>query len=158
MVSSTMDLIIKLTSSLSIMLSKEFSGKFSTDDNGTLYKTFTRNIIFQGLRNALVEVVKEVLKQLRFKSSRVFLDTSLGGHEYNTRRKQKGLLPSTYNRLVLKQRRLTNVLRKAYIWLCLLNLIPPELRNVTAEQVNKIVRNINEVYVVDNKELFELFF
>ena len=35
--------------------------------------------------------------------------------------------------------------------------IPPELRNFTAEQVNKIVRNINEVYVIDNKELFEFF-
>ena len=86
------------------------------------------------------------------------LDTSLGGHDYNTRRKQKGLLPSTYNRLVLKQRSLTNVLRKAYNWLRLLNLIPPELRNFTAEQMNKIVRNINEVYVIDNKDLFELFF
>ena len=47
---------------------------------------------------------------------------------------------------------------KAYNWLSLLNLIPPELRNLTAEQVNKIVRNINEVYVIDNQELFELFF
>ena len=104
------------------------------------------------------ETVKEVFKQLRLESPMVYLDTSLGGHDYNTRRKQKGLLPSTYNRLVLKQRSLTNVLRKAYNWLRLLNLIPPEFRNFTAEQVNKIVRNINEVYVIDNKELFELFF
>ena len=104
------------------------------------------------------EVVKEVFKQLRLESPRVYLDTSLSGHDYNTKRKQKGLLPSTYNRLVLKQRSLTNVLRKAYNWLRLLNLLPPDFRIVTAEQVNKIVRNINEVYVIDNKELFELFF
>ena len=64
---------------------------------------------------------------------------------------KKGLLPSTYYRL--KQRSLTNVLRKAYNWLRLLSLIPPEVRNFTAEQVNKIARNINEVYVTDNKEL-----
>ena len=59
--------------------------------------------------------------------------------------------------MVSKQGSLTNLLRKAYNWLSLANLIPPELRNFTAEQVNKIVRNINEVYVIDNKELFELF-
>ena len=106
----------------------------------------------------IVEVVKEVFKQLRLESPRVYLDTSSSGHDYNTRRKQKGLLPSTYKRLVLKQRTLTNVLREAYNWLRLLNLIPPELRNFTAEQVNKIIRNINEVYVIDNKELFEFFF
>ena len=93
----------------------------------------------------IVEVVKEVFKQLRFESPRVYLDTSLAGHDYNTRRKQKGLLPSTYNRLLPKQRILTTVLRKAYNWLSLLDLIPAEPRNLTAEQVNKIVRNTNEV-------------
>ena len=107
---------------------------------------------------SIVEVVKEVFKQLRLESPRVYLDTSLGSHDYNTRRKQKGLLPSTYNRLDIKQRSLLNVLRNAYIWLRLLNLIPPELMNFTAERINKIVRNINEVYVIDNKELFQLFF
>ena len=66
------------------------------------------------------EVVKEVFKQLRLESPRVYLDTSLGGHGYNTIRKQKCLLPSTYNRLILKQRSLTNLLRKAYNWFRLL--------------------------------------
>ena len=51
---------------------------------------------------------------------------------------KKSLLPSTYNRLVLKQRSLPNVPRKAYNWLRLLNLIIPELRNFTAEQVKKM--------------------
>ena len=42
------DLLIKRTLKLSTKLSghKEFSRLFSTDDNGTLYKTFTRNINF----------------------------------------------------------------------------------------------------------------
>ena len=34
----------------------------------------------------------------------------------------------------------------------------PELKNFTVEQVNKIARNMNEVDVIDKKELFELFF
>ena len=106
----------------------------------------------------IVEVVKEVFKQLRFESPRVYLDKNLATHDYNTRRKKRGLLPSTQNRLVLKQRSLTNVLRKAYNWLISLNLIPPDLKNFAAEQVNKIMKNINEVYIIDNKELFELFF
>ena len=124
----------------------------------TLQYVYTKHKFLTVYEMFIGEVVKEVFKRLRLESPRVYLDTSLGGHDYNTRRKQKGLLPFTYNRLVLKQRSLTNVPRKAYNWLRLLNLIPPELRNFTAEQVNKIVRNINEVHVVDNKELFELFF
>ena len=80
----------------------------------------------------IVEMVNEVFKQLRLKSPRVYLDTSLAGHDYNTRRKQKGLIPSAYNRLVLKQRSLTIVLRKTYSWINLLHLIPPEQRNLTA--------------------------
>ena len=114
--------------------------------------------IFNVYEMFIVEVVKEVSKPLRLRSPREHLDTSLRGHDYNTRRKQKGLLPSTYNRLVLKQRSLTNVLRKAHNWLCLLNLIPSELKNFTVEQVNKIARNMNEVDVIDKKEIFELFF
>ena len=75
-----------------------------------------------------------------------------------TLEEKKGLLPSTYNSLVLKQRSLTNVLRKAYHWLNLLNINSTALRNITAEQVFEIVRNIIGVYVNDNKDLFKLFF
>ena len=88
----------------------------------------------------IVEVVKEVFKQLQLESPRVYVDTSLVDHDYNTRRKQKGLLPFTYNRLVLMQRSLTNVLREAYNWLRLLDLIPPELRNLTAELRSKSIK------------------
>ena len=72
----------------------------------------------------IAEVMKDFSKQLRLESSMAYLDTSLAGHDYNTRKEQKGLLSSTYNRLVLKQRSLTNVLRKAYNWLISPNLIP----------------------------------
>ena len=41
-----MDLLIKRTLSLSIKLSEELFGLFSTDDNVTLYKTFTGTISF----------------------------------------------------------------------------------------------------------------
>ena len=106
----------------------------------------------------VVEVVKDVFKRLRLESPRVHLDISLVGG-FNTSRKQKVLLPSTYKRPVLNQLSLTNVLRKAYNWLAkFTQFIPPELRNFTAEQDNKIERNIIEVYVIDNKEPFELFF
>ena len=49
----------------------------------------------------IVEVVKEIFKQLRLESPRVYLNTSLARHDYNTRTK-KGLLPYTYNRLDVK--------------------------------------------------------
>ena len=51
----------------------------------------------------IVKVVEEVFKQLRLESPRVHLDISLAGHDYNTSLQRKGLLPSTYNRLVLKK-------------------------------------------------------
>ena len=86
----------------------------------------------------IVEVVKEVFKQLRLESPSEYLDTSLVGHDYNTTRKQKGLLPSTYSRLVLNQRSLLNLI-KTNNWLSLLNSIPPELRSLFAEQVKKVV-------------------
>ena len=124
----------------------------------TLQDIYTKHKFLNIYEMFIAEVVKEVFKQLRFESPRVYLNNTLATHDYNTRRKQRGLLPSTHNRLVLKQRSLTNVLRKAYNWLLLLNLIPPDLRNIAAEQINKIVKNINEVYIIDNKELFELFF
>ena len=88
MVSSTTDLPIKRTLSLSIKLSEEFSGLFSTENNGKLYKTFTRNKLFNIYEIVIVEVVKEVFKQVRLESPRVYLDTSLADQDYNTR-KQK---------------------------------------------------------------------
>ena len=77
---------------------------------GTLQDVYTKHKFLKVYEMFIGEVVKKVSKQLRHESPRVYLDTSLGGNDYNTRRKQKGLLPSTYNRLVLKQRSLTNVL------------------------------------------------
>ena len=65
----------------------------------------------------------------------------MAGHDYSTRRKQKGLLPFTYNILVLRQRRLTNGLKQAKNFLSLLNLIPAELKNHTADQVNKVEKH-----------------
>ena len=48
----------------------------------------------------------------------------LVGHDYITRRKDKGILQSTYNRILLKQHSLSNVLGKSHNWLKSSNLIP----------------------------------
>ena len=121
----------------------------------TLQDVYTKHYFFNVYEMFIVEeVVKKVFKRLRLESPMVYIATSLAGRDYNSRRKQKGLLPCTYIKLVLKQRSLSNVLRKAYKWLSLLNLIPPELRNFTSIQVKTIVRNINEVYVIGNREPF----
>ena len=44
-----------------------------------------------------------------------YLHTYLVSHDYNTRRKQKGMLPLTYNILVLKQRSSRNVSKKGFV-------------------------------------------
>ena len=46
----------------------------------------------------------DLKKKLRLESPRIYFDTNLAGHDYTTRRK-----PSTYIRLVVKQRNSTNV-------------------------------------------------
>ena len=64
----------------------------------TLQDVYTK--LFNVYEIVIVEVVK-VFKQLRLESPRVYLDTTLAGQDYNTSREQKGLLPSTYDRLIL---------------------------------------------------------
>ena len=76
-----MDLLVKRALSISIKLSEEFFGLFSTGDNGTLQNVYTKYNFFNVYEMFFVEVVKEVFKQLRIESPRLYLDTSLAGHD-----------------------------------------------------------------------------
>ena len=141
-----MELPKKRTLSLSIKHSDEFLEQFRTDENGTLYKTSTRNINFLNVYKMLiVEVVKEIFKQVRFESPRLYTLIQVWPVMTTILEENKKVC---YLLLItdwfLKQRSLPNVLRKAYSWL---NLNLPELKNVTAEQVNEVVRNMKEVFV-----------
>ena len=49
-------------------------------------------------------------------------------------------------------------LMKAYNWLTELNLIPPNLLNLSQEQLKKHLKLVNDLYITDNKELFVSIF
>ena len=71
----------------------------------------------------IIEVLNEVLKQLKSNSPCGNLSTKIN-HDYNTRRKAKGLLPATTHRTVMQEKSLKNDLNKCYNWLKANDLIP----------------------------------
>ena len=68
------------------------------------------------------------------------------------------LMPAQYSRTVPKRRSLENFLRLTYNWLMEAELIPIDLRKLSAYQDKKLVTKITANYVVDNKHLFVYYF
>ena len=106
----------------------------------------------------LVDLIKELFKQIRLESPSQLLD--LGNipekiHATMFRRKQ--LLPSIYCRTTLKRKSLTNSLRIAHNWLMELNIIPLNLKDLPAITVKNYIMTLTKLYIVDNKYLFNLF-
>ena len=72
----------------------------------------------------VLEVFKEVFKQIRIESPLHLLQVEKEQTRLKTRFSEKGLLPTAYCRTVTKQKTIENTLRKAYNWLKVHNLIP----------------------------------
>ena len=62
------------------------------------------------------------------------------------------------DRTVVKKKCLANSLMKAYNWLTELNLIHPNLLNLSQEQLKKHLKLVNDLYTTDNKEIFVSIF
>ena len=75
-----------------------------------------------------------------------------------TRFRRKQLLPSIYCRTTSKRKSLTNSLRLARNWLIELKLIPMKLKDLPAITVKNYIMTLTTLYIVDNKDLFNLFF
>ena len=107
----------------------------------------------------LNEVVSEVFKEMRFDSPLKLLDfEKLPKSNTTTRWNSKGVFAPIVSRTVVKKKCLANSLMKAYNWLTELNLIPPNLLNLSQEQLKKHLKLVNDLYITDNKELFCLYF
>ena len=64
----------------------------------------------------IIEVVNEVLKQLKSFSPCAYLFTNTNNN-YNTRKKAKGLLLATTHRNLMQEKSLKNALNRSYNWL-----------------------------------------
>ena len=107
----------------------------------------------------LNEVVFEVFKEMRYDSPLKLLDfEKLPKSNTTLRWNSKGVFAPILSRSVVKKKFLANSITKAYNWLTELNLIPPNLLNLSQEQLKKHLKLVNDLYITDNKELFCLYF
>ena len=53
---------------------------------------------------------------------------------------------------------LANLLKKTYIWLKQLNLLPENFQNFSFQQVKAHISKISELYIKDNRDVFTLYY
>ena len=63
-----------------------------------------------------------------------------------------------YSKTVTKKKSLTNSLGKAYNWLLNLDLVPFSLWEMSPRQLKQLITKITSLYIIDNKQLLELFY
>ena len=81
-----------------------------------------------------MEVCREIFKQLKSESPLCFQD-GIDLCQYNTRRKEKGLLPIIFCRTVTRAKSVDNRLRKAYNWLKDRDSIQVDLPKMSTAQI-----------------------
>ena len=106
----------------------------------------------------VLEVFKEVFKQIRLESPLHFLQVEKEQTKLKNRFSEKGLLPKAYCRTVTKQKSIEYTLRKAYNWLKVHNLIPIDFAKMTKAQIDTHLKQIYTLYIIDGLELRKLFF
>ena len=114
---------------------------FFKKSQNSLCEILTKYNIFNIYELYIIEVVNEVLKQLKSNSRCAYLSTKIN-YDYNTRRKAKGLLPATTHRTVMQEIKLKNALNKCYNWLKANDLIPSNLLKPSDNQTKNYVRNL----------------
>ena len=76
---------------------------------------------------------------------------------YITGRKMKKLLPSLYKRKKTKIPK-KNELRVVYNWLRTLDLIPDNIDPIGTIELEANIKRVSYLYLVNNKDLFEMFY
>ena len=104
------------------------------------------------------ELVVELFRQLRGNSPFDHMKDCFVPYEINKHRKTKSLLPITTDITQLKRRSLRNAVIKTYNWLKPCDLIPQKVESLTNAQMKSHLRQIMEIFIPNNKELFELFY
>ena len=107
---------------------------------------FEKNSVLTVFELYAMEVFREVFKQIKLESPLCFRD-GIGLCQYDTRRKEKGLLPLTYSRTVTRAKSVDNRLKKAYNWLKDHDLIPADLTKLSKAQTQVHLKKISDLYV-----------
>ena len=111
------------------------------------------------------ELVKELFKQLRNETPQKFFPEKVA-EKINLQpagvKKDSFLQPITgvksKSRTVVKRKSLGNTLRKAFNWLKWMNLLPENIESFSKVQLRKYTKNLTDLYIVDNKHLYSIFF
>ena len=119
-----------------------------------------QNKIFTVFELYLVELVKELFRQLQSQSPTNFLPemNSIAVKKHVTRSKMKGFLPIIRGRTLMKRKCLQNALCKSYNWLTQLNLLPTNIHSLTKLQTRSLINKLSTLYIFENKQLLTLFF
>lgn len=105
------------------------------------------------------EIVHEVFRELRKDSPLQLLNLEERLiFQRETRWNSKGLFQPIIARTLKNKKSLTNSLMIAYNWLKTLDLIPSQIETLSETQLKKHLNLINELYIVDNKDLFSLYY
>ena len=106
----------------------------------------------------VVELVRELFRQLRGKSPFDFVSGNYIPADVNTRRKAKGLLAITYSRTILQRRSLKNTIVRTNNWLRTLDLTPNNLKTLSELSVKSLITNIAINFISNNSEVFSIYF
>ena len=104
------------------------------------------------------ELLVERFKQLKGNSKFDHVKDHFVPYEINQRGKSKSLLPVTIDRTQPERRFLNNAVIKTYNWFKSCDLIPLNVESLTKTQVKSYLCQIKEIVLLNNKELFGLFY
>ena len=117
------------------------------------------NKIFTVYELYTLEIVEELLKQLRNESAVQYLEIpNVTDAIMTTRWRAKGLFSTTYSRTVTKRKSLENTLRKTYNWLKWMDLIPNDINKLSSHKMRAYLTKLGYLYIIDNKELHSILF
>ena len=104
------------------------------------------------------ELVVELFRKLIGNSPFDHMKDHFVPYENNKRRKSKCSPPVTIDKTQPKRRSLKNAVIKTYNWLKSCHLMPQKVESFTDTQVKSHLCQIMEVFIPNNKELFEFFY
>ena len=138
---------------------KNFESIFFRKKLDSLADILVENKIFTVSELYIIEMIKEFFKQLRCGVPLQSIDVLKNNRsQYPTRRNSKGLFSSKYNRTVVKKKSVENTSQKAYNCLKYIEFSLINHSLLSQAQVKKLATKIGQLYVVDNRELFSVFF
>ena len=99
----------------------------------------------------LVEILKELFRQLKCESPRTLLQPNENPNpNYQTRLRKKNMFTPVYSRTVNNKKSLTNRLGKEYNWILNLDLVPFSLWEMSPRKIKQLITKITSLYIIDN--------